>query len=188
VVRSGIEQITTKSPWSKEVSAHFARDESEQSGPMWRRRWLSRRAAVIRWRRYPVAAVIPVVAVYPVVAEAGWSRIGGMGGGRGGMGGPAWRWRLPAAGAGAEAASRRSVPGHRSLESAKPVLEALKAPLPDTFANHYVIGVRRISMMSGRPRTRTTTTGQTAQLPKPARQPQIADVPQPKDKEASSRV
>src|SRR4029077_5116405 len=28
-----IEQLTTNSPWSKEVSAHFARDESEQSGP-----------------------------------------------------------------------------------------------------------------------------------------------------------
>src|SRR5207245_1347169 len=26
-----IEQLTTKSPWSKEASAHFARDESEQS-------------------------------------------------------------------------------------------------------------------------------------------------------------
>ena len=26
-------------------------------------------------------------------------------------------------------------------ESAKPVLEAMKAPLPDAFANHYVIGV-----------------------------------------------
>src|SRR5882724_1009079 len=29
-----IEQLTMKSPWSKEASAHFARDESEQSGPM----------------------------------------------------------------------------------------------------------------------------------------------------------
>jgi len=38
-------------------------------------------------------------------------------------------------------------------ESAKPVLEAMKAPLPEVFANHYVIGVSGFPMMSGRPRS-----------------------------------
>ena len=35
-------------------------------------------------------------------------------------------------------------------ESAKPVLEATKTPLPDAFANHYVIGVSGIPILSGR--------------------------------------
>jgi len=35
-------------------------------------------------------------------------------------------------------------------ESAKPILEAMKAPLPEQFANHYVISVNGIPLLGGR--------------------------------------
>jgi hypothetical protein len=37
-------------------------------------------------------------------------------------------------------------------ESAQPILDALKTPLPDAFAKHYVIGVRDIPLIENRPR------------------------------------
>ena len=40
----------------------------------------------------------------------------------------------------------------RSVGSAKPVLDALKAPLPDAFANHYVIAVIGFPLPSGQRR------------------------------------
>src|SRR6266404_1600356 len=133
-----IEQLTMKSPWSKEVSAHFARDESEQSGPMG------------GGGGYPGGG-----GGYPGGGGGmGGPRIGGMGGGR--MGGPGG---MGGGGMGGGGRGRRgggpsqSFQGTVRWESAKPILEAMKAPLPDTFANHYVIGVSGFPMMSGRPRS-----------------------------------
>jgi hypothetical protein len=139
-----IEQLTTKSPWSKEVSAHFARDESEQSGPMG--------APPNSGGGYPGGG-----GGYPGGGGGmGGPRIGGMGGGRGGMGGPGG---MGGGGMGGGGRGRRgggpsqAFQGTVRWESAKPILDAIKAPLPDTFANHYVIGVSGFPMMSGRPRS-----------------------------------
>ena len=133
-----IEQLTSKSPWSKEVSAHFARDESEQTGSM--------------GGGYPGGG-----GGYPGGGGGmGGPRIGGMGGPRvGGMGGPG----MGGGGMGGGGRGRRgggpsqAFQGTVRWESARPILEAMKAPLPDTFANHYVIGVSGFPMMSGRPRS-----------------------------------
>jgi hypothetical protein len=137
-----IEQLTTKSPWSKEVSAHFARDEGEQSGPMG--------GPPNSGGGYPGGG-------YPGGGGGmGGPRIGGMGGPRiGGMGGPG----MGGGGMGGGGRGRRgggpsqAFQGTVRWESARPILEAMKAPLPDTFANHYVIGVSGFPMMSGRPRS-----------------------------------
>ena len=126
-----IELLTSKSPWSKEVSAHFARDESEQSG------------CTGGGGGYPGGG-----------GGMGGPRIGGMGGGRGGMGGPGGMGGGGMGGGGRRGGGpSQAFQGTVRWESAKPVLEAMKAPLPDTFANHYVIGVSGFPMMSGRPRS-----------------------------------
>jgi hypothetical protein len=137
-----IELLTSKSPWSKEVSAHFARMKAN-------------RAAA----RAVAAEAIPVVAVYSAGAAVirRWRRMGRPASvewaaarryGRAG-----WHGRRRN---GRRAQRRRALAGIQGTvrwESAKPVLEAMKAPLPDTFANHYVIGVGGFPMMSGRPRS-----------------------------------
>jgi len=141
-----IEQLTTKSPWSKEVSAHFARDESEQSGPMGG----GGGGYPGGGGGYPGGG-----GGYPGGGGGmGGPRIGGMGGGR--MGGPGG---MGGGGMGGGGRGRRgggpsqAFQGTVRWESAKPILDAMKAPLPDTFANHYVIGVSGFPMMSGRPRS-----------------------------------
>jgi len=141
-----IEQLTTKSPWSKEVSAHFARDESEQSGPMGG----GGGGYPGGGGGYPGGG-----GGYPGGGGGmGGPRIGGMGGGRGGMGGPGMGGGGMGGGRGRRGGGpSQAFQGTVRWESAKPVLEALKAPLPDTFANHYVIGVSGFPMMSGRPRS-----------------------------------
>jgi len=141
-----IEQLTTKSPWSKEVSAHFARDESKQSGPMGG----GGGGYPGGGGGYPGGG-----GGYPGGGGGmGGPRIGGMGGGRGGMGGPGMGGGGMGGGRGRRGGGpSQAFQGTVRWESAKPVLEALKAPLPDTFTNHYVIGVSGFPMMSGRPRS-----------------------------------
>jgi hypothetical protein len=41
-------------------------------------------------------------------------------------------------------------------ESAQPILDALKSPLPAAFAKHYVIGVRDIPLIEDRPARQNT--------------------------------
>jgi hypothetical protein len=65
------------------------------------------------------------------------------GGGGGGMGGGRGRGR---GGQSAESFFKGTV----RWESAKPVLEALKSPLPEAFANHYVISVSGFPVNGGR--------------------------------------
>jgi hypothetical protein len=69
--------------------------------------------------------------------------IGGMGGGRR-MGG--------SQGGGRGQQRGMSYKGTVRWESAKPVLDALKTPLPDAFANHYVIAVIGFPLPSGQRR------------------------------------
>lgn len=133
-----IEQLITKSPWAKEVTAEFN-------------------------------------------ASAGGGRGGRMGGPGGGMGTPpiggggmgippiggggmgippigGGGMGTPPIGGGGRGGSR---PGGMERpkvtvrwESAKPIREALKAPLPDSLADRYVISVNGLPMMRGRGRRR----------------------------------
>ncbi len=115
-----IEQLTTKSPWSKEVSAHFARDESEQSGPMGRSGGGGYPGG---GGGYPGGG-----GGYPGGGGGmGGPRIGGMGGGRGGMGGPGMGGGRRGGG------PSQAFQGTVRWESAKPVLEALKGSASADF-------------------------------------------------------
>jgi hypothetical protein len=67
----------------------------------------------------------------------GMGRRGGMGGGRPGGGYP----------------QSSNYKGTVRWESAQPVLDALKTPLPDAFAKHYVIGVRDIPLIENQPQS-----------------------------------
>jgi hypothetical protein len=95
-----IEQITSKSPWAKEVSAST-----------------------------------------PSQGGMGGGGMGGMGGGMGRRGGS----RNPNAGG-------QSYKGTVRWESARPILDALKNPLPKEFADRYVISVNGIPLNAGRQR------------------------------------
>jgi hypothetical protein len=68
----------------------------------------------------------------------------GMPRGRGGMGG--------GRGAGRGQSGVSSFKGTVRWESAQPILDALKLPLPEVFANHYVIGIRDFPLLAGRRR------------------------------------
>lgn len=72
---------------------------------------------------------------------------GGMGGGRRGGG----RQQMP------------SVQGTVRWESAKPVVEAMKAPLPDAFANHYVISISGFPLNGGRRRSQDDSDSNSSQ-------------------------
>jgi hypothetical protein len=50
---------------------------------------------------------------------------------------------------GGQQGSASSYKGTVRWESAKPILEAMKAPLPEQFAGHYVISVNGIPMLGG---------------------------------------
>ncbi|HYW44435.1 MAG TPA: hypothetical protein VE959_16350 [Bryobacteraceae bacterium] len=124
-----IARLTTKSPWAKEVSATVVpgeegRGENQGGG-------------------YPNGGGYPGGG-YPGGGYPG----GGMGyprggmGRRGGMGGS----RMPRSGGPATAPYKGTV----RWESAKPILEAMKTPLPDAFANHYVISVSGIPLRDSR--------------------------------------
>jgi hypothetical protein len=80
---------------------------------------------------------------------------GGMGGGR--MGGGR-------AGRGDRTGSAPQYKGTVRWESAKPVLEALKTPLPESLADRYVISVSGFPMMSGR-RSQSEAQGEPSQSP-----------------------
>ncbi|HLK64804.1 MAG TPA: hypothetical protein VKU19_15270 [Bryobacteraceae bacterium] len=69
------------------------------------------------------------------------------GGGAIGMGGLGGRRRGNRSG-GTGRGATSSYKGTVRWESAKPILEAMKAPLPEQFANHYVISVNGIPLLS----------------------------------------
>jgi len=125
-----IEELTSKSPWAKEVSAQSSseqRDDGDMSEP--------------RSRSGGGGG-----------GGMGAPRIGGMGipgMGGGGMGGGGM-------GRGRGRGGRQAAQSFKATirwESAKPILEALKTPLPEAFADHYVISVSGLPLNSERRRT-----------------------------------
>jgi len=113
-----IDRLTTKSPWAKEVTATYAPGTNNNNGG------------------YGNPNGNPNGGGYPGGQGGGMPRIGiggiGMGGQRRGMGG----------GRGQGNGNNLSTyKGTVRWESAQPILDALKTPLPDAFANHYVISV-----------------------------------------------
>ena len=111
-----IDALITKSPWAKEASAQGAAPEG-----------------------YGSQTGSPNGGGYPGGGGMGMPRIGipgigGMGGGGGGR-------RMGGNQGGRGQQRGTSYKGTVRWESAKPVLDALKTPLPDAFANHYVIAV-----------------------------------------------
>jgi len=123
-----IEQLTSKSPWAKEVSAQSSleqRDDGDMSGSRGRGG-----------------------------GGGGWP-----GGGGGGMGGPrGGGMGVPGVGGGGMGRGRgregrQSAPSFKATirwESAQPILDALKTPLPEAFADHYVISVSGLPMNAER--------------------------------------
>jgi len=121
-----IDELTTKSPWAKSVTAQFAPGSNDDYGQ--------------RGGGYPRGGGVggpggPGIGVG--IPGIGLPRRGGMGGGgRPGGGYP----------------QSSNYKGTVRWESAQPILDALKTPLPEAFANHYVIGVRDIPLIENRRR------------------------------------
>jgi len=117
-----IEQLTSKSPWAKEVSAQSSPEQRDDGS---------------RGRG----------------GGGGWpGGGGGMGGSRGGGMG------IPGMGGGGMGRGRgrggsQSAQAFKATirwESAQPILDALKTPLPEAFADHYVISVSGLPTNSER--------------------------------------
>ncbi len=117
-----IDRLLTRSPWAKEVAARI---DAEREGR-------------------------PGGATGGDPGGVGMPRIGGIGG-IGGMGGP----RIGGMGGGRGRGGREGGPqasGFRGVvrwQSAKPLLDALKTPLPEVFAGHYVLSVTGLPITSG---------------------------------------
>jgi hypothetical protein len=121
-----IDQLTTKSPWAKPVNAQYAPGERPGYG-----------------QGSPNGG--------------GYPRGGGMGGPTIGIGGigigmPRGRMGGGRPGGGRNGGGASNYKGTVRWESAQPILDALKNPLPEAFANHYVIGVRDIPLLEERRR------------------------------------
>jgi hypothetical protein len=117
-----IDQLTTKSPWAKSVTAQYAPgDRGDERGG------------------YPGGSRSPNS--YPPPWGGGGGGIGIGMPRRGGMGRP-----------GGGYPQNSSYKGTVRWESAQPVLDALKTPLPDAFANLYVVGTRDIPFLDSRQR------------------------------------
>jgi len=107
-----INQLTSKSPWAKEVTPSTTQGGGQPGGGY---------------------------------GGGGGGFPGGMGG-RGGGGGGRSRGGMPT----------QSYKGTVRWESAKTILDALKTPLPEAFANHYVISVSGLPLRDfGRSRTQS---------------------------------
>ena len=111
-----IDKLTTKSPWAKEASARGAAQEG-----------------------YGSQTGSPNGGGYPGGGGMGGPRIGIPGIGGIGMGGRRMGGGQQGGGRGQQRGELYK--GTVRWESAQPVLDALKTPLPDAFANHYVIAV-----------------------------------------------
>jgi|SRR5271157_568517 len=126
-----IDALITKSPWAKEASARGAAQEggygSQTGSP--------------NGGGYPGGSPggmgtprIGIPGIGGIGMGGGGRRMGGnQGGGRGQQGGALYR-------------------GTVRWESAQPVQDALKSPLPDEFANHYVIAVIGFPLPGGQRR------------------------------------
>jgi hypothetical protein len=125
-----IDRLTTKSPWAKSVTAQYAPGEN----------------------RGGYGQGSPNGGGYPRGGGGGMGGptigIGGIGIGmpRGRMGGGRNGGGYPRPGG-----NTSNYKGTVRWESAQPILDALKTPLPEAFAKHYVIGVRDIPLIEERP-------------------------------------
>jgi hypothetical protein len=128
-----IDRLTTKSPWAKAVTAQaapggYGQGQGSPNGG-----------------GYPGGGGggggmgRPTIGIGGI--GIGMPRGRGMGGGRGGG--------YPGGGRGGGAGA--TYKGTVRWESAQPILDALKNPLPEAFAKHYVIGVRDIPLIEDRP-------------------------------------
>jgi hypothetical protein len=135
-----IDQLTTKSPWAKQVTATYAPGSNDggygNGSPNGN----------------------PNGGGYPggQGGGGGMPRIGiggiGIGMPRGrGMGGGGGRGR----GGQGNGGNLSTYKGTVRWDSAQPILDALKTPLPDAFANHYVISVIDFPLLSDRRRQDT---------------------------------
>jgi hypothetical protein len=128
-----IEHLTTKSPWAKEVSAQASMDRDERGGGY----------PGGGGGGYPGGGGGYPGGGYPG-GGGGYPGGGGMGGPRGGMGIPGMGGGGMGGGRGRGGRGRPSAESFKGTvrwESAKPIMEALKSPLPEVFANRYVISV-----------------------------------------------
>jgi hypothetical protein len=122
-----VERLSTKSPWAKEVSAEYSPGEGGgMGGP----------------RSGGGGG-----------GGGGWPGGGGMGGPRiGGLGIPGMGGGRGGGRGGGGGQRSQSLKGIVRWESAQPILDALKTPLPEAFANHYVISVNGFPLNPGRHR------------------------------------
>jgi hypothetical protein len=122
-----IDELTSKSPWAKPVTAKSTPGQNSGYGQ-----------GSPNGGGYPRGG--------PGVG------IGGIGIGmpRGRMGGGYPGGGYPRGGGGGAVTTYK---GTVRWESAQPILDAVKSPLPEAFANHYVIGVRDIPLIEDRRQT-----------------------------------
>ena len=119
-----IQRLTTRSPWAKQVTARSSRSEEGGSGGGLGR---TRSGGGLGMPRVGIGTGGPRIGV-------GGPRVGG------GMGG------------GGRTSRAEQYQGTVRWESAKPILEARRAALQDSFANHYVISVNGFPMTFGQRR------------------------------------
>jgi len=120
-----IDELTSKSPWAKSVTAQYTPGGNGGYGS--------------NGGGYPRGG--------PGIGGGGI----GMGMPRSRMGGGYPRGGYP----GGRMPASVSYKGTVRWESAEPIRAALKSPLPEAFANHYVIGVRDIPLIDDRRQTQT---------------------------------
>src|ERR1022692_1991961 len=117
-----IDRLITKSPWAKTVKAQYASGAGNSGDG----------------GGYPGGGGRSGGIGIPGIGGIGIPGIGGMGRGRGNSGGS------PRGGAASP------YEGTVRWESARPVLDAMKSPLPEAFEGRYVISVSGIPLMGGR--------------------------------------
>jgi len=122
-----IDQLTRKSPWAKSVNAQAPPGGYGGQG-------------YPNGGGYPGGGGGGMGRPTIGIGGIGMPRGRGMGGGRGGG--------YPGGGRSAGTTYKGTV----RWESAQPILDALKNPLPDAFAKHYVIGVRDIPLIEDQSR------------------------------------
>jgi hypothetical protein len=131
--REEIDKLTNKSPWAKEVSASTPQYTDSSGGGT----------------GYPTGGGTGYPGGggtgYPGGGGTGYPGGGGMGGGRG-MGGGG----MGGGGRGRRGATPMQYKGTIRWESASLIRAALKTPLPETLANHYVISVSGIPIATSR--------------------------------------
>lgn len=152
-----IDRLVTASPWARQVNAEVRppeRGESRQGGPNDPTGYPDDGTGYPGGSRNPRGGGgmggpgigIPGVGLPRIgIGGMGGPRIGGGGGGMGGGRGGGGQGR-----GGGRSQGRSQVKGTVRWESAKPILEALKSPLPEAFAGHYVISVSGFPLSGGR--------------------------------------